>query len=131
MSERTEQFTPGQWIVLEASNGCFSDACIVSTVDGIETACLAIVCGNGYGFWRNGLKNDYPNMSDIDIVNIEMKANANLMSAAPNLYKELAKLEWRLYDQGFECPCCFRTKEAGHTDDCELNKALKKARGEQ
>jgi len=118
MSERTEKFTPGKWKSPRSSRGHFPDVCIVSIIDGVETACLAIVCGNGYGFWRNGLENDYPNMSDIDVVNMEMEANANLISAAPDLYEALKAIV-----------------DMGHEDNpsvwLKAEMAIKKARGER
>lgn len=58
---------------------------------------------------------------------------ALLIAAAPELYAALSAVEWveEVEDGGwFFCPKCLKYKQFGHTKNCPLNAALKKARGE-
>lgn len=59
--------------------------------------------------------------------------DAYLIAAAPDLYAALSAVEWveEKEDSGwFFCPRCLKYKQFGHTQNCPLNAALKKARGE-
>lgn len=67
---------------------------------------------------------------------VEGRANARLIAAAPDLYEALAALEWsdtKERDEGgveLACPCCWAVQDDGHKVDCKLAAALAKARGE-
>jgi len=61
------------------------------------------------------------------------KANANLISAAPDLVEALKAVEW--HDIGTVtayrvCTNCAAWESIGHTDDCVVALALAKAKGE-
>jgi hypothetical protein len=59
-------------------------------------------------------------------------ARAQLASAAPELYRELLKVEWDDGPDRFfpECSRCGNIKPEGHKANCPRAAALKKARGE-
>ena len=61
--------------------------------------------------------------------------DAHLIAAAPQLYAALKAVEWRGSkrvgpDVDECCPTCEAYPEHGHAADCQLNAALRKARGE-
>lgn len=62
--------------------------------------------------------------------------DAHLIAAAPDLYEALKAMEWKGGENEYRiktCPCCKMPKLnfPEHKADCQLNAALKKARGEQ
>lgn len=59
---------------------------------------------------------------------------ADLIAAAPELYRALKSIEWTVTpfaDYGYSCRSCEGSKEFGHAAGCIIDAALKKARGEQ
>lgn len=64
------------------------------------------------------------------------KANAQLVSAAPDLYAALESIQWGNDEIGNDdevyhlCPECDRSEVRGHQADCSVGNALAKARGE-
>lgn len=74
-------------------------------------------------------------------------ANARLVAAAPDLLEALSMVEWANYTTcdndcvrwhrenkkdcaGYHCPCCENGSRRGHSEDCYLNTAIKKAVGD-
>jgi hypothetical protein len=66
------------------------------------------------------------------------KSNAVLIESAPELYNALKSREWENGTRGggggyingeiiMHCPKCGRLKSEGHSDDCNVGNALKKA----
>lgn len=55
---------------------------------------------------------------------------ARLFRASPLLYEALKGLEWSQSNHRC-CPACGHPMGTGHADDCELNNALRVARGEK
>lgn len=65
----------------------------------------------------------------------DVNANARLIAAAPDLLAALEAVEWIAVPAGYgsfdlECPWCDMRKSSGHTDDCQRQTAIAKARGE-
>ncbi len=61
----------------------------------------------------------------------EMRANATLISASPNMYAALKLAEWGGHadDEEHYCPVCFNKKRCGHARGCELALSIAKAEG--
>ena len=62
----------------------------------------------------------------------EQHEHARLIAAAPDIYEALKAVEYISQD-GWVTPYCFPCggwEEQGHTDDCKVGNALKKAEGE-
>lgn len=100
MSE--EKFTPGPW-VYESEDGFYSE---IIGANG-DTVCV--------------FAEDPEKVADVD-----------LMEAAPDLYAALSAVEW-VEDVNIAvrfCPGCKKYEALGHFPRCNLNAALKKARGE-
>jgi len=70
---------------------------------------------------------------DDDARRQECAGVATLFRASPVLYEALKSVEWNMEDPHGKavCPCCFQRKGNGHDSDCELNNALRAARGEK
>ena len=72
--------------------------------------------------------------AEANVEGSNMKANAALIAAAPELYEALKAVEWVVVD--FDgvgclfCPFCYAVEGSKHAKDCELSNALAKARGE-
>lgn len=60
-------------------------------------------------------------------VGLERAMRAQLAAAAPELYRALLVAEWCDH---LQCYRCNNYERQGHTKDCELAAALRKARGE-
>jgi len=90
--------------------------------------------GEQPGFW-DIIHN--PGPKGIWICDTDDEDNANLIASAPDLLKALEAVEWVQDLNGVPvCASCYRVKPdfgmwpEGHTADCQLAQALKKARGE-
>lgn len=64
------------------------------------------------------------------------RANGNVLAAAPDLLSVVEAIEWSAEtdreEGGYEpaCPMCGCAQFDGHQDDCPLQAAIKKARGQ-
>lgn len=65
----------------------------------------------------------------LDAAIVISDADAPLVAAAPDLYRELKAVEWVQPDQYNEpaCPSCSGWEAEGHLPDCTLAAALRKA----
>lgn len=61
-----------------------------------------------------------------------LHANARLIASAPDLYAALKAAEWGGMDTEIHqdhCPACRHSEDIGHSPDCQLAAALRKAEG--
>lgn len=63
----------------------------------------------------------------------QAEGNAHLIAAAPDLYRELKRVEWVETDRWAEpkCPWCMSEKSVGHAPDCRRQAAIAKAEGDE
>lgn len=111
MSE--EKWTRGEWIFEPAEDNVSID----------EPACGGSIMSGDTHIAR--VWNDVSDNEE------EYIANGNILSAASDIYKALAAVEWieEIGENVRFCPECRRYEAFGHYPECKLNAALKKARG--
>ena len=79
--------------------------------------------GMNYTVWVKG------KFRDIMIAQVDYLYDANLISAAPDMFEVIESVEWINHEKdGFPyCPCCGHFKVNGHHKDCKLDAVLRKA----
>lgn len=121
-----EKFTPGEWT---AHLGIMEPTFVfIGKEDEYVDGETSVICE-----LHHGIKKEHPGNGIMDFDQTEMRANAHLIAAAPEMYRALEDVcsdcerhsNWEDAHNlgipvGQPCPC----------KDCYVEKALKKARGE-
>lgn len=121
-----EKFTPGEWT---AHLGIMEPTFVhIGKDDDYVDGETTVICE-----LHHGIKKRHPDSVGFDFDTSEMRANAALIAAAPEMYRLL----YKLCRKTSHCPYC-GSRLTGRKammyldcEKCEINRVLKKARGEE
>jgi hypothetical protein len=121
-----EKFTQGEW---EAHLGIMEPTFVhIGKEDDYVDGETPVICE-----LHHGIKKIHPDSVGFDFDHSEMRANANLIAAAPEMYAKLKEIQSLFYTFSFRLLRCNETKNAEQwmKKSMEIQKLLAEARGEK